>query len=81
MVWYAALATTTGSGVVVDTTMKVNVQMAVWGVQYFGCKLEYNWARWWVKTNFHSQLVPRECVGLGGQRRYPQTPAVGNIKC
>ena len=81
MVWYAALATTTGSGVVVDTTMKVNVQMAVWEVQYFGCKLEYNRTRWWVKITFHSQLVPRECVGLGGQRRYTQTLAVENIKC
>ena len=72
MVWYAALATTAGSEVVVDTTMKVNVQMAVWGALgggIFRVQTRVQPERWWVKTNFHRQLVPRECVGLGGQRR------------
>ena len=30
MVWYAALTTTTGSGVIVNTTTEVNARMAVW---------------------------------------------------
>jgi len=31
MVWWAALTTTTGSGVIVETAVKVNARMAVGG--------------------------------------------------
>jgi len=39
---------------------------------------EYDQTRGWAKTNFHSQLVPRECVGLDSRWRHPRT--VGNIE-
>jgi hypothetical protein len=64
MVRYAALVTTTGSGVVVDTTMKVNVQMAVWEVEYFGCKLEYNRTRWWLRQTSTRSSYPGSVSAL-----------------
>jgi hypothetical protein len=85
MVWYATLATTTGSGVVVATSIKVKEMWpCVWkGGDVSWRVREYNQIRGWAKTNLHMQLVrlyPRRASALMANDANPQRLAVENIE-